>query len=197
MGRPLNFGYKIHKEQAHSNPEVADKLQQLDVGDIVRIDIEEIQEIVFDSDLIGGMVRAHPILQRQASTYGLTQIMFNKNENYIVANRYNRNVGGKELNMIILFPLLHADNKNNENNDGILTWLIDSAGWIRIAEDFGIIHNITNVTVINKIPINCPIYIKLNEIEINKDGVNKDSGSTIFYSNNECIQYKSIHIPFA
>lgn len=200
MGRPLNFGNRINKEQPHTDPEVGDKLQQLEIGDIVRFDVEEKRELIFTSDMINYEVEIlqEPLtLQRQASTYGLAQIMFNKNENYIVANRYNRNVGGKELEMMILFPLSHGSNSNiNGNGNGILTWLVDLSGWVRIAEDFGILQNITNVTVINKIQLDCPIYNLLNDISIDKDGMNRESGSTIFYPNDICINWRSIHIPF-
>lgn len=197
MGRPLTFGSNIGENTIHPCPEIVSKpLQKLRIGDIVRFNTD--QEVVNLHDI------APLQLRRQASTYGFSQIEFRRNEYYIVAHRYMRDVElhskttiktTVELNMLVMLPLCHA----GENKvSAILTWLVDSAGWIRTAEDFSKERAITGVKVIGTIYNQHPLIAQFNNIGFNRDGECLDGKLSVFESNcNSLINISKILIPFA
>jgi hypothetical protein len=193
MGRPLlSFGSNLGSRNTHPCPEIEQSLLKLQVGSIVRIDVDVVEEHRMSG------ISPPSMLKRQASSYGFTRLEFIRNEYYIVAHRYIRNIKCSdlnivELNMLVLLPMCQTKNPGN----AILTWLIDTAGWIRTAEDYGQDRPITGVKVIGMLPSDHKLTQKFYDIGFDSNG-DSTTGTNTFESNDLClVNTDRVFIPFA
>jgi len=194
MGRPFSFGSHLQGNRVHSHPDVVERLAGLTIGDIVRLSVD-----IPVSDRLE--------LRRCASTYGLMDAHFRRNQYYIIAHAYTRkiSVSGNviasssvketaELKMLVALPM----ENHGSNSDTILTWLVDTAGWIRCAEDFSISDEISSIVVIGKLQPEHPLYPELLKVSFTESGDVVAGASSVFTSNDfELIQSKHIMIPYA
>lgn len=188
MGRPLSFGSNLRLREQHPQPEIGRELSEFRVGNIVCLEVESNNKDMVPS-----------LLKRQPSTYGFTPINFSTAEYYIVAHRYKRTVAQKDsdksvkFDMMVLLPIVQTSNPGN----GILTWLLDAAGWIRTAEDFSPLYAITKASVVGNLEKSHHLYERFSTISFTENGSDDDK-LTVFESNDLIIvNTDRIYIPFA
>jgi hypothetical protein len=155
MGRPGNFGKRITKLPMQEG--VAEVLENCKLGDVVRFSVEK-HNLPDRSQLSMAPIK----LQRSSSTYGCQELVFDPRQTYLIVGRYNHVIpltlddedekkdeienekkDTLSLSMLLVVPYIH-------NSIGsILTWLVDRHGYVRLAEDYSVIHHIDEVKIID------------------------------------------------
>jgi hypothetical protein len=185
----------------HPRPEIGGELSEFRVGNIVCLEVRDRES----NDMDTSEDMAPSPLKRQPSTYGFSPINFTTTEYYIVAHRYKRTVVQKDnvtvsdsnrsvkFDMMVLLPIVQTSNPGN----GILTWLLDAAGWIRTAEDFSPLYAITKASVVGNLEESHHLYERFSTISFTESGSDDDK-LTVFESNDLIIvNIDRIYIPFA